>query len=321
MIKSVNCFKFESIANPMNYAVMAKSILSFCLVFLFSGLIVAQEFNASVQVSAPQIQQSNREKFSELRKGLYEFVNDRHWTTFSYKIDERIECTIGITITEEISSDEFRGRINLVLKRPIFGTSYNSTVFNYIDNDFQFQWQEGQPIDYSETSFSSNLTSTIAFYIYIFLGLDFDSFQSMGGAPYFEKAQNVVNLAQSSRESGWKAFESMKNRYWLAENYTNSSYSNIHKANYQFHRRGLDLMSDNVENGRQGVMEALELLQRAHREKPRLFAMQLFLEAKRDEFINIFSDAAPMDKTKAVNILKEIDPSHANDYQKIISQN
>ncbi|MCF8364455.1 MAG: DUF4835 family protein [Bacteroidales bacterium] len=300
---------------------MTKFFLSFSLVFILPWLAAAQEFNASVQVSAPQIQQTNREKFSELRKGLYEFVNDRHWTQYSYKIDERIECTIGITITEEVSSDEFRGRINLVLKRPIYGTSYNSTVFNYIDNDFQFQWQEGQSIDFSENSFTSNLTATIAYYIYIFLGLDFDSYQSMGGNPYFEKAQNVVNVAQSARESGWKAFESMKNRYWLAENYTNSSYSNIRKANYQYHRRGLDLMYDNVENGRQGIMEALEMLQRAHREKPRLFAMQLFVDAKRDEFINIFSDAAPMDKTKAVNILKEIDPSHANDYQKIISQN
>lgn len=300
---------------------MAKFFLSLGLFFMLPCLLVAQEFNASVQVSAPQIQQTNREKFSELRKGLYEFVNDRHWTQYSYKIDERIECTIGITITEELSSDEFRGRINLVLKRPIYGTSYNSTVFNYIDNDFQFQWQEGQAIDFNDNSFSSNLTATIAYYIYIFLGLDFDSYQSMGGSPYFEKAQNVVNLAQSAREPGWKAFESMKNRYWLAENYTNSSYSNIRKANYVYHRLGLDLMYDNVENGRQGVMDALELLQRAHREKPRLFAMQLFMDAKRDEFINIFSDAAPMDKTKAVNILKEIDPSHANDYQKIIGQN
>ncbi len=296
------------------------------LLSLIIALIVAlgasaQEFNASVQVSAPQIQQTNREKFNELRKGLYEFVNERHWTQYSYTLDERIECTIGITIMEELSSDEFKGRMNLVLKRPIYGTSYNSTVLNYIDDDFQFQWQEGQAIEFNESSFSSNLTSTIAYYIYIFLGLDFDSFQSMGGSPYFEKAQNIVNMAQSARESGWKAFESMKNRYWLAENLTNSSYSSIRKANYQFHRNGLDLMYDNVENGRQGVMEALELLQRTHREKPRLFIMQLFMEAKRDEFINIFSDAAPMDKTKAVNILKEIDPSHANDYQKIISQN
>lgn len=293
------------------------------VISIFSSVFVlqAQEFNASVQVSAPQIQQSNREKFSELRKGLYEFVNDRHWTQYAYTIDERIECTIGITILEEISSDEFSGRINLVLKRPIYGTSYNSTMFNYIDDDFQFQWQEGQPIDFNENSFSSNLTATIAYYIYLFLGMDFDSFQSMGGSPYYDKAQTVVNLAQSATEPGWKAYESMKNRYWLAENLNNSSYSNVRKAMYQYYRHGLDLMYDNVEKGRTGVMDALELLQRAHREKPGLFVLQLVMEAKRDEFINIFSDAAPMDKTTAVNILKEIDPSHANDYQKIISGN
>lgn len=300
---------------------MQKIFLTLITIFTISFLAQAQEFNASVQVSAPQIQQTNREKFNELRKGLYEFVNDRHWTSYSYTIDERIECTIGITIMEEISSDEFRGRINLVLKRPVYGTSYNTTVFNYVDNDFQFQWQEGQPLEFNENSFSNNLTATIAYYVYIFLGLDFDTFQSMGGSPYFQKAQSVVNMAQGAREAGWKAFESMKNRYWLAENLNNSSYSNIRKALYQYHRKGLDLMYDNVEKGRQGVMEALELLQRAHREKPRLFLMQLIMDAKRDEFINIFSDAAPMDKTKAVNILKEIDPSHANDYQKIISQN
>lgn len=295
------------------------------LTFTFSTLLIftsiAQEFNASVQVSAPQLQQTNREKFQELRKSLYEFVNDRNWTNYSYTLDERIECTIAITIMEEISSDEFRGRMNLVLKRPVYGTSYQTTLFNYVDNDFQFQWQEGQAIEFNEASFSSNLTATIAFYLNIFLGLDFDSFQSMGGTPYFTKAQNVVNMAQSAREPGWKAFESMRNRYWLAENLNNSSYANLRKAVYQYHRRGLDLMYDNPENGRRGVMEALEMLQMAHREKPRLFFMQLFMDAKRDEFINIFSDAAPMDKTKAVNILKEIDPSKANEYQKIISQN
>jgi hypothetical protein len=304
-----------------SFTIMQGLFLTLTLTFVFFFHSIAQEFNASVQVSAPQLQQTNREKFQELRKSLYEFVNDRNWTNYSLTLDERIECTIAITIMEEISSDEFKGRINLVLKRPVYGTSYQTTLFNYVDNDFQFQWQEGQAIEFNEASFSSNLTATIAYYINIFLGIDFDSFQSMGGTPYFTKAQNIVNMAQSARETGWKAFESMRNRYWLAENLNNSSYANLRKAIYQYHRHGLDLMYDNPENGRRGIMEALELLQRAHREKPRLFFMQLFMDAKRDEFINIFSEAAPMDKTKAVNILKEIDPSKANEYQKIIGQN
>ncbi len=296
---------------------MQKLILTFFLIFTVSAF--AQEFNCSVQVSAPQYQQTNREKFQELRKALYEFVNERHWTNFSYKIDERIECTIAITVMKEISSDEFSGRINLVLRRPVYKTSYNTILLNYIDNDFQFQYQDGQPLDFNENSFTSNLTATLAYYIYIFLGLDFDSYSPMGGTPYFEKAQAIVNSAQNAREKGWKSFESMKNRYWLVENLLNSTYSDIRQAMYKYHRYGLDLMSENIEKGREGIMESLELLQKAHRQKSRIYLLQLVMEAKKDEFINIFSQAAPMDKTKAVNILKEIDPSKANDYQKILT--
>ncbi len=301
------------------YITMRIFITGFVLFFFITLSLNAQEFNCSVQVSAPQIQQSNKEKFQELRKGLYEFVNERHWTQYSYTIDERIECTIAITITEEISSDEFKGKLNLVLRRPVYGTSYNSVLLNYVDNDFDFQWQEGQPLDFSENSFTSNLTSTVAFYIYIFLGFDFDSYALLGGTPYFEKAQTIVNSAQSAREKGWKAFEGMKNRYWLSENLTNSSYSEVRKAMYEYHRKGLDLMQGNIEKGRQGVMNSLEMLQRAYREKPRLYLLQFVMDAKREEMINIFTQAAPMDKTKAVNILTEIDASKASEYQKILT--
>jgi len=302
----------------MNQPTAHNILLSLLMIFLLSPALSAQEFFCSVQVSAPQVQQTNREKFQELRQGLYELINERRWTDYVMTRNERIECTIAITITEEISSDQFRGKINIVLKRPVFGTSYNTTMFNYMDDKFEFQWQEGQAIEYIDNTFSSNLTSTIAFYLYLFLGLDFDSFQMMGGTPYLDKAQQIVSSAQGAREPGWKSFESMRNRYWLAENLTNSSYSNVRKFMYQYHRLGLDLMQDNMERGRQGVLTALETLQRAHREKPNLFIMQLILDAKRDEFINIFSQAAAPDKTKAANILKEIDPSKASEYDRIM---
>lgn len=302
----------------MNQPTARNTFLSLLMIFLLSPALSAQEFFCSVQVSAPQVQQTNREKFQELRQGLYELINERRWTDYVMTRNERIECTIAITITEEISSDQFRGKINIVLKRPVFGTSYNTTMFNYMDDKFEFQWQEGQAIEYIDNTFSSNLTSTIAFYLYLFLGLDFDSFQMMGGTPYLDKAQQIVSSAQGAREPGWKSFESMRNRYWLAENLTNSSYSNVRKFMYQYHRLGLDLMQDNMERGRQGVLTALETLQRAHREKPNLFIMQLILDAKRDEFINIFSQAAAPDKTKAANILKEIDPSKASEYDRIM---
>ncbi|MBE0638187.1 MAG: DUF4835 family protein [Bacteroidales bacterium] len=304
----------------MNHPAKQVSILTLLLTLILSAGLSAQEFFCSVQVSAPNLQQTNREKFQELRQGLYELVNERRWTNYSMTRNERIECTMAITITEEISSDEFKGRINLVLKRPVFGTSYNTTMFNYLDNTFDFQWQEGQSLEYTENTFTSNLTSTIAYYIYIFLGLDFDSYQMMGGSPYFEKAQQIVSSAQGAREPGWKSFESTRNRYWLAENLNNSAYANVRRFWYQYHRLGLDIMQDNMERGRQGVITSLETLQRAHREKPNLFIMQLVLDAKRDEFINIFSQAAGMDRTKAVNILKEIDPSKSADYDRILRE-
>lgn len=290
--------------------------LSLFTFLMFIG--VAQEFKCQVQVSAQSIQGTNREKFENLRKGLYEFVNEKKWTNYAFKIDERIECTIAISITDEISSDEFKGKINLVLQRPVYRTSYNTTLFNYMDNDFQFQWQEGQAIEFDDNRFTSNLTSVIAYYLNIFLGLDFDSFSPNGGQPFFEKAQAIVQTSQSAREKGWKAFESMKNRYWLTENIMNSSYSNIRKAMYEYHRKGLDLMADNVENGRAGISQSLEYLLQANREKPNLFFLQVFLEAKRDEIINIFTEAPMMEKTRAVNILSEIDPSKASQYQRIM---
>lgn len=304
----------------MNHSFKYFNFLAVLAFLLMSTVASAQEFFCSVQVSAPNLQQTNREKFQELRQGLYELINERRWTNYTMTRNERIECTIAITITEEISSDEFKGRINLVLKRPVFGTSYNTTMFNYLDNTFDFQWQEGQAIEYTDNTFTSNLTSTIAYYIYIFLGMDFDSFQMMGGSPYFEKAQQIVSSAQGAREPGWKSFESQRNRYWLAENLNNSAYANVRRFWYQYHRLGLDIMQDNMERGRQGVITSLETLQRAHREKPNLFIIQLILESKRDEFINIFSQAAGMDKTKAVNILKEIDPSKSADYDRILRE-
>lgn len=278
---------------------------------------IAQEFNVTVQVTSPMVEGSEKKIFETLQQELYDFVNNTQWTNFSYKPEERIEGTILITVDQR-SGEDFKGKMNLALRRPVYKASYNSPLFNYLDRDFDFTYVEFQPMEYSDNVYTSNLTSAIAFYLYIYLGLDGDSFARMGGAPYYAKAQNIVNLGQNAREKGWKAFESQKNRYWLIENLTNPAYSSIREAMYRYHRHGLDIMADDVEAGRAGVNESLELLRKANRERPGLFILQLFLEAKRDELINIYSQASPMDKTKAVNVLKEIDPANANRYQKIL---
>jgi hypothetical protein len=223
-----------------------------------------------------------------------------------------------ITITERVSSDEFKARANIVLKRPVYKTSYNTDLLNLVDKDFDFNYVELEPLDYNDDAYTSNLTSMVAYYLYIMLAVDADSFTKFGGTPYYEKARAVVNSAQNSPNRGWKAFESQKNRYWLVENLMNNTYSAYREGLYSYHRLGLDLMSDNMDLGRSGISDCLEDVQKVNREKTGLYITQLFIDAKKDELINIYSQASPMDKTKAINALKEIDPANSSKYQQIM---
>lgn len=279
---------------------------------------MAQEFNVQVQVITPQIQGTDRRVYEALQKSLYEFINDRKWSPYTVKSEERIEGSILITINDHPSSDEYKGKINVILQRPIYKTSYNSSLLNYADNDFKFRYVESQSLDYSDNTYTSNLTSVIAYYLNIFLAIDADSFSSMGGTLYYQKAQDIVNAAQSSVEPGWKAFESQRNRYWLVENYLNPSYTQLRESLYKYHRLGLDVMADQIDQGRNSITESLDIYRQIFRERPGLFILQLMLEAKRDEIIKIYSKASPADQTKAVNILREIDPSNADKYQQIL---
>ncbi len=291
------------------------------LLVLLPLFAIGQEFNCNIQVVAPQVQGTDRTIYDNLRNSLYEFVNNRTWTNFSYKPEERIECSMLITINERLGQDEFKGTINLQLRRPVYRTSYNTVLLNFIDKDIQFRYLDLQTLEYSDNSITSNLTSLIAYYCYIFLGYDFDSFALNGGTPYFEKAQNIVNMSQNSPEKGWKSFESQKNRYWLCENLLNNAYSSVRQSSYKFHRLGLDQMYDNIETGRTSISESIELIRKAYREKPGLFSIQLFMDAKSDEIVNIFSKASPQDKARLITSLIEIDPANAGKYQGLMNKN
>lgn len=298
---------------------MLRRIL-FILITLLPFVGFGQEFICQIQVNAPQVEGSERKVFQTLQQAIYEFVNNRKWSNYVYRPEERIECSMIITISDRISSDQFRGKISVVVQRPVYKTAYNTTLLNFLDKDFDFRYVEFEPLDFTDDTYTSNLTSVLAFYAYVFLAIDADSFSKFGGTPYYEKARAVVNAAQNAPEKGWKAFESMKNRYWLVENMLNSTYSPLREGIYQYHRLGLDIMTDNIDLGRSAINDCLENFQRAGREKPGLFALQLMMDAKRDELINVYSQAAPMDKTKAVNILKELDPANSSKYQQIMQQ-
>ena len=288
---------------------------------LFTLVVNAQELNCRISVVSPQVQGTNKNVFESMQKDLYEFINNRKWTDNVFAMDERIECNILINISEQISGDEFKGTLQIQCNRPVFNTNYNSVLLNYKDNDIHFRYVEFQPMEFSENTHLSNLTSIIAFYIYVIIGLDYDTFSSQGGTVYFQKAEKIVQNAQSAVESGWKAFESQRNRYWLIENILNSKYSPVRDFYYTYHREGMDILAEKQADARAVIAESLKLLQKVFREKPSPFMnyLQIVFDAKSDEFANIFTESFPDEKAQVVNILKEIDPANAAKYQRIMA--
>lgn len=293
----------------------------FITLFFISGILSAQEVNCRIQVVSQQIQTSNKHIFESMQKDLYEFVNNRKWTDNVFSNDERIECTIMINLTDQLSTDEYKGTMQIQANRPIFNTNYNSVLLNYKDNDIQFRYVEFQPMEFNENTSVSNLTSLLAYYVYLIIGLDYDSFSLEGGTPYFQKAEKIVTNSQNAQEKGWKSFEGQKNRYWLIENILNSKYGPVREFYYKYHRLGLDVMADKQADGRTEIAEDLKLLQKVFREKPSQFMnyLQIVFDAKSDEFVNIFSESYPDEKTRVNNLLKEIDPANSTKYQRIIS--
>jgi len=232
-------------------------------------------------------------------------------------MEERIECNMFIRLDEQISADEFRGSIQIQVKRPVFGSTYESTVLNIKDNDFQCKYVEFQPLEFNETSNRDNLTNILAFYAYIILGFDYDTYSPEGGTPYFEKAQAIVNNSQNAREKGWKSFESERNRYWLIENIMNRSYAGMRDCLYNFHRKGLDIMGEKPEEGRAVIAESLRSVQQVFRRRPSVYILQIFFDAKSDELVNIFSKSFPDERNRVMAILNEVDPSNGSKYEKI----
>ena len=293
------------------------------LVFSFLSLIFhmsAQEFDCQISVSAPKMEGTDKRILETLQSAMYEFLNNRKWSNYSFQMEERIECSILLTVNDRLGSDEYKGTLNVVLRRPVINTAYNTVLLNHIDKEFQFRYSEYQPLDYSDGQFTSNLTSVLAFYSYMILGLYFDSFSPYGGSAYFEKAQDVVNSAQNAQEGGWKAYEGQKNRLWMVENILNPANSQLRDFLYKFNRQGLDVMYDKLEQGRTATTESLDYLQKMYVAKPDLFLLQLILDTKRDELVNIYSDqrVPPVEKTNVVNLLKEIDPANGSKYQAIL---
>lgn len=295
------------------------------LSYLPFGQSMPQELNCSVQVSAQKIQGSNRQVFQAMQKSIYEFMNSTVWTGNVFSFSERIDCNILINLTEQLSADEFRGTIQIQSRRPAYNTTYNTTMLNFVDNSFQFRYVEFEPLEFDPNTYRSNLTSVLAYYAYIMIGFDYDSFSPNGGQPFFELAEKIVNNAQNAPVPGWKPYDGSRNRnrYWLSKNILDRQYANVRRFIYDYHIKGLDMLESRPTESRTGMVETLRLLQDVYRRRPDpfMYYLTIVLDAKSDELINVFSEAFPEEKSRVVQILTEIDPANKTKYEKIQQAN
>lgn len=303
---------------------MLKYLLSsLCLFCCFQA--DAQELRANVSVQAAQLSTGTDKKiFTTLQSALAEFLNNRRWTDDAFTPAERIECNFLLNVTQALGNNTYKASLTIQATRPVFNAGYTTSILNTQDNNIVFKYIEFQPLEFNEQRIVandplvSNLTASLAYYIYIILGMDYDSFSPRGGDNYFKKALNIVNNAPDGKDiSGWKAFEGNRNRYWLQDNLLNVKFSRFHDVMYQYHRQGLDQMYEDVNKGRAAVMNCLNMLMGIQEEMPNSMLLQVFFNAKSDELLKIFSKAPPQEKVRAGQILSVLDIPNANKYQQL----
>jgi uncharacterized protein DUF4835 len=292
-----------------------KKLSIYILLLFFSRIAVAQDLNARVRVVSPKVQTTNKRVFQTLETAMKDFLNGRKWSADVILPQERIDCNFILNVTAWDGSSGFSGELQVQSSRPVYNSTYTSTLLNTLDKDIDFSYTEGQTIDYTDQNFQSNLSSIMAFYAYIIIGMDYDSFARYGGSVYFAAAQNVVTNGASSSYKGWKAFDGTVNRYWLAENLNNQLYKSLRSFMYDYHRNGLDVMSDNAGKGRKVIADLLPSLTQVDRQRLGATFPLVFFTAKSDEFIALFSKADPQQRVAAMNILNQVDPSNGLKYQ------
>jgi hypothetical protein len=305
---------------------MLKRSLLLILIALTSVVDYAQELQCKVTVNTSRVPSTVDKKiFQTLQTQLTNFINNRKWTGDAFQAQEKIECQFLLNIDRVIETNVYKASLTVQAARPVFNSSYVTALINFQDPDVTFKYVEYQPVEFNENRvqgsdvYASNLTATIAYYVYTILGLDYNSFGAKGGDVYFQKAQNIVNNAPEGRDiSGWKAFDGPRNRYWLIENLLNARYNIVHDVMYGYYRQGLDNMYENQEAARQQILNALNQLQALNQANPNTMIVQFFMQGKSQELIKIFKKASPPDKARAVELLQKLDVAKAGDYKQEI---
>lgn len=294
---------------------MRKTACILLLLLLLPVASLAQEFNCQVSVIAPQIAQAQTRVFQSMELAIKEFFNTRRFTNQNYTAAERVDINLLLTISNQPAPDRFEGTLQVIYARPVYGTDYNSPVLDLVDEQVKFNFLENTQIEFSADRYINNLSSLLGFYAYFVLGLDGDTFSPLGGADYYTLAQQVVNNAQNSGEDGWRAFEGQRNRYWLLDNQLQAVFRPLRELLYDYHRQGMDVMTEDAANSRKRIADSIEKLKTVHQAKPASYNLQVIFNAKYQELVNIFKPADPAEKTKLFNTLQIIDPGHIGKYQ------
>lgn len=278
----------------------------------------AQELNVKVSINADQVQTTDRAVFKDMERAFTNFMNTRKWSNDTYKNYEKINCRIFINISKMPSIGNFTASAQITVARPVFNTNYETVLFNFADREFEFEYIESQPMDYNDNTYFNNLTSMLAFYSYIILGMDYDSFGDMGGTPYFQKALTVVNNAQGSNRPGWDALGNTRSRYALIESLNNPQMAEVRKGTYRYHRLALDTFEKTPDDSRTIVLDVLKSIKKAWTVNPNSILVISFFDSKATELANLFSDGNLSVRREAYDLLSQLDPKR-NIYQKIIA--
>lgn len=299
----------------INASLVMKKFIGFALLLVSVAFVHAQELNARVQLLAPNISNINKKNVEQLQLTIRDFLNNNKWTNETYLPQERIECNFVITITSWDGASGYTAEAQIQSSRPVYGSSYYSTLLNISDKDFDFSYNDGQTLDFSEQNFISNLSSLLGFYAYTIIGLDKDSFAKLAGTPYYTKAQQVLNIAQAGGNKGWKAGDGLRNRFWINENLLNVNFRELRIFVYNYHSKGLDQLQNNSNTGLQNIIALLPALQQMDRQKLGSIFANAYFSSKAEEITNVLSLAQQADRIKAYNLLSDIDPANIGKYE------
>ena len=270
--------------------------------------VSAQELNCTVEINSSKIEGTDKSPFEELQEAITEYFNTRKWTNAQFAPNEKIECRFFMTVSK-YEDDKFTADVQVQVSRPVYNSTYTTTLINFKDNKVEFTHRRGEPLNYNESSWEDNLTSILNYYANLFLALDFDSFSPLGGQPYFDRVASIVQMAQGSGEVGWRAFEVTKYRSAVLSSYTDAATSGIREMMYNYHRKGLDEMATSPDKGRAVITESLKALQKIYQTAPMSVALSIFKDTKLDELVNIYSGAPDSEREDVYNLLKDIYPT------------